>query len=88
MQRGSDIVETSYLNLQTEMQSALTQANIAGEALALNDACVYEYVHSSNLVAASGVGKYLQQKMGDVSANTRLSMKIVGNGISATTIKL
>jgi hypothetical protein len=79
---------TPFSAIQSAIVAWSSQDNIAGEALALNDLCVYEYMHSSNLVSASWVGKYLQQKMGDVSGNTRLSMKIIGNGISASTLKL
>lgn len=79
---------TPFSVIQSAIVLGNAQDNAAGEALALNDACLYEYVHASNLVAASGVGKYLQQKMGDVAGNTRISMKIVGNGSSQTTMKL
>lgn len=70
---------TPFSVIQSAIVSGNAQDNAAGEALALNDVCLYEYVHASNLVAASGVGKYVQQKMGDVSGTTRISMKIVGN---------
>lgn len=79
---------TPFSVIQSAIVWGNAQDNAAGEALALNDACLYEYVHASNLVAASGVGKYLQLKMGDVAGSTRRSMKIIGNGISATTLKL
>jgi len=79
---------TPFSAIQNTIVAWAAQDNIAGEALALNDLCVYEYMHASNLVGASGVGKYLQQKMGDVAGNTKLSMKIVWNGISQTTLKL
>lgn len=80
--------EVPYSFIENTITQWDSQDNISGEALTINDAVTYEYVQNSIWVVASWMGKYLQMKMWDVSGNTKKSMKIIGNAVSASTLKL
>lgn len=77
----------SYIETLINTAAAKIVTYPAGEALAAND-CVYietsfrfvtNYV---NFVPSTGIN------MGDLAANTRISSKFIGSGVSASTLKM
>lgn len=65
-----------------------SQDVVAWEALTTNDAVIHEYQLTTFPSWGLWYWKYLQQKMGDVAGNTRLSMNIIGNWVSMSSLKL
>lgn len=93
MRTGSDIVETPFSNFTLYSQTANSATEIAGEALVLWDAvCIEEQISFAPVLwEINGRWAYIkatEAKIGDVTGNTKRSQRIIGNGVSVTTMLL
>ena len=77
-----------YSFIENSISQWWAQDSVAWEAITVNDACMYEQIFASIPVFNSWIWKYLQIKMWDLAATTRRSTNIIGNGVSASTLKL